>query len=303
VGSRFASVRLSLAALLALAGCANFKGIGEDLGTGLGKGILTQLDTQGPKTVNKLVATAGTTVRSDVLNDATNAQLATAAQTAVNAAVTAAGKGVEAELPGIREGLVGKQTEAQLQETLTALLKTLDRQAQLTSRDVLRQAGIGLENDVMSLKNQARLNEILTSLGKTAADQGEIVRNRLLTGDDEHVKMIVATAMKEVVVASEEIRMKAHQELSFVQRNATESIIFASVVGTVVIFLIWRQNQKNRILLELVMSQLKAGPEAEGNALLGKVEEKAAALGIERQLFSLKALQDRFRPKPPERKD
>ena len=80
-----------------------------------------------------------------------------------------------------------------------------------------------------SLKNQARLNEILVSLGKTAADLGELVRNRVLTGDDEHVKMIVATAMKEVVVASEEIRVKAHEELSFVQRNATESIVFASV--------------------------------------------------------------------------
>ncbi len=298
VSPRFACLRLCLTASVVLMGCAGtFKNIGDDLGQGLGKGLLNSVNADGPKTVNALVATAGKSVRTDLLNDATNAQLAAAADSAVTAAVKAAGRGVEAELPGVREQLVGKATEAQLQETLGALLKQLDAQTKLTSRGILREAGLGLENEVLSLKNQARLNEILVSLGKTAADQGELVRNRVLTGDDEHVKMIVATAMKEVVVASEEIRVKAHEELSFVQRNATESIVFASVLGTVVIFLIWRQNQKNRLLLELVMSQLQAGSKEERDAVLGQVGERAAALGVERQLFSLKSLEEVFRPK------
>lgn len=297
--------RLGLAcSLLVGAGCAGtFKDLGAELGQGLGKGLLTSVNADGPKAVTSLLTAAGEGVRTQVLTAETNKQLETAVTAAATAAVTAAVGSAREQVPGLREELIGKQTEAQLQATLgatlAALLKQLDAQAQLTSRGIIREASLGVEHDLMGLRNQERLNEILASLGKTAQDQTGQLKNQLLTGNDEQVRLIVGSAMKEVVNASEDIRLKAHQELSFVQKNALESVVLATVLGGAVIFLFWRQNQKNRMLLELVMSQLHAGSKEAENDLLGKVGEKAVALGVERQLVTLKALAARFGGKAP----
>jgi len=50
--------------------------------------------------------------------------------------------------------------------------------------------------------------------------------------------------MDEVVLASERIREKAHNELSFVQRNADITLVLAGVVGIVVALVIWRQKER-----------------------------------------------------------
>ncbi len=269
-----------------LAGCAGtFQGIGNDLG----KGILAAVDADGPRAVTGLSASLtkglGDGLRHDVLTEQTNRQLAQAVETL--------GKTAQAQLPGIRDELVGKQTEAQLKATLDELLKALDKQAQATSRHVIVEVGQGLGRDVMSAQNEARLNELVASLGQAATAQTSIMRDQLLANSDERVRLIVGSAMKEVVLASEEIRLKAHQELSFVQRNATETVVIALGVGAVVIFFIWRQNQKNRMLLELVMGQVHQTSGDTEDELLRELGKRAKALGVDRQLASLNALRAR----------
>lgn len=282
-------------------GCAGtFKNIGNDLGAGLGKGLLAQVDTDGPKAVGSLLTAAGDGVRTQVLNDATKKEIAEVVTTAVNAA----GDSAKEQLPQIREQILNAQTNEELRKMLEALLKQLDRQAQLTSRGIIREASYGVEHDLMSMRNQERLNEILASLGRTATDQTTVMKNQLLTGNDEQVKVIVGAAMKEVVNASEEIRQKAHNELSFVQKNATESIVLALGLASIVVGYLWRESARNRRLLEVMMARVQQGGAGTGEAqVMQKIEEDAKVMGLERQLSNAwHSLEARFGGKEPPKK-
>ena len=266
-------VALALAcAGLAFGGCATVNPV-EQAGNDFGKGFLTAMDKDAPKTVDTLMKKVGEDLRTTVLTDETNEKLATT--------VSVLGEATAAQLPKIRDEALGKATEAELRKILVTLMAVMDVQSRRTVRGVMGEVGTGVEGRVLSPETEKRLNEILISLGTTARDQSRLMRDDMLSPDtDKQLRVIVATAMDEVVAASERIREKAHAELSFVQRNANISIVIACAVGVILAYLTWRQKEKNRMLLQLLLAQVHATSADLETEIHTKLREQAQQLGV-----------------------
>jgi hypothetical protein len=267
---------LSLCLGFALAGCATVSPW-EQAGAEFGKGMSTQLNKDAPPLVENVIKTAGDGLRKDILNPETNQKLAQATAEAVSAA----GDAANAKLPLVRETLTGKQSQEELQRLMLALMTVVESRGKRTARGVMDEVGAGIHDDVLSKQNEARLNEMLVSLGGTARGETARLRDEVLSQQtDKALRVIVATAMDEVVNASEEIRQKAHNELSFVQKNAAESIIAAGIVGALIAYAIWRQKEKNRILLNLLLAQVHNTSKDREEEIFGRLEQQAQQLGV-----------------------
>ena len=278
-------------ATLALAGCATVNPV-EQAGNDFGKGFLAAMDKDAPKTVDTLMKKVGEDLRTTVLTDETNEKLATMASTTM----TALGDATAAQLPKIRDEALGKATEAELRKLLVTLMAVMDAQSRQTVRGMMGEVGTGMEVRVLSPGTERRLNEILASLGTTARDQSRLMRDDMLSPDtDRQLRIIVATAMDEVVAASERIREKAHAELSFVQRNANISIVMAGAVGVILAYLTWRQKEKNRMLLQLLLAQVHATSEDLETEIHAKLREQAKQLGVLGPLRAVLAKQEKDR--------
>lgn len=282
--------RLCLVALWMLSGCATVSPM-EQAGAEFGKGLVSQIDKDGHVTIEALLKTAGDGLRDQVLTDATNQKLA---QT-----VTVLGESTRQQLPAIREELIGAQTEAQLQRTVLALMTLLEARSRRLSRGVMDEVGAGLQEDVLNAATERRLNEMLVTLSTTARAESVLLRDQLLSeATDRHVKVIAATAMQEVVNASEEIRLKAREELSFVQKNANETILLAAVAGSLIAFFIWRQKEKNRLLLNLLMAQIHTNSGDKEAQILDGLRAQAQQLGVTGLLRSVLGKEKRARGNP-----
>jgi hypothetical protein len=267
----------------ALAGCATVNPL-EQAGNDFGKGFLASMDKDAPKTVDALVKRVGDDIRTDVLTDETNEKLATT--------VSAIGAATAAQLPRLRDEALGKATEAELRKILVTLLAVMDAQSKRTVRGMMGEVGTGVERNVLSPGTERRLNEMLESLGATARDQSRLMRDDILSPDtDQQLRIIIATAMDEVVSASERIREKAHAELSFAQRNANISIVIACLVGAALAYVTWRQKEKNRVLLELLLAQVHAVSGDREQEIHARVLEQAKHLGAHGQLRAMLARQ------------
>ncbi|MDQ3266103.1 MAG: hypothetical protein M3Y59_21020 [Myxococcota bacterium] len=137
------------------------------------------------------------------------------------------------------------------------------------------------------------------TLSTTARSESVLLRDQLLSeATDRHVQVIAATAMKEVVNASEEIRLKAREELSFVQKNANETILLAAVAGSLIAFFIWRQKEKNRLLLNLLMAQIHTNSADKEEQILEGLQAQARQLGVTGLLRSVVGQGKKARGKP-----
>lgn len=264
----------------------------EQAGNDFGKGFLASMDKDAPKTVDALMKKLGDDIRTDVLTDETNEKLATMA----SSTVSALGEATASQLPKIRDEALGKATEAELRRLLVTLMAVMNAQSRQAVRGMMGEVGTGVEVKVLSPGTEKRLNEILTSLGTTARDQSRLMRDDMLSPDtDKQLQVIVATAMDEVVAASERIREKAHAELSFVQRNANISIILVCLIGGILAYLAWRQKEKNRMLLELLLAQVHSASEELEQVIHEKVHEQARQIGVLRPLKAALAKQEKAR--------
>lgn len=269
---------LSLTLLCLCIGCATVSPW-EQAGAEFGKGMTDQLNKDAPHTVENIFKSAGESIRGQVLTEETNAKLAEA--------VEAVGQSATQQLPAVREELVGKATEERLERILLRLLMTLEQRSPRTARGIMGGVADGIHDDVLDERTEQRLNELLKSLGSTARSETALLRDEVLSPQtDAQMRAIVATAMGEVVNASEEIRQKARAELTFWQKNANETLILVAVIGAIIAFFIWRQKEKNRILLNLLMSQVHTTTGDKEREIFGRLEEQANQLGVKGPLQS-----------------
>jgi len=278
--------------LMALgSGCALQK-VGKDLGDGLMQAVNDNSATVG----QNLLKGAGEGLRNDVLNDATRGR--------ITATVTAAGEAVIAQIPDARDQVLNDKSREQLQLILEALLKSVDEQGRRTSRGLLVEAGRGLREDVLNQKTRAELNTLLIELTNTARVQTNQMRDDMLgEATQKHVDVLVRGAMNAVVDGTERIRTQAHAELSFVQRNTAETFLVVGGVSGVVMLVLWRQREKNRLLLQLLAKQLHDMADAPNYAAsVERLEQRAEQMGVRNQLEDAMLLQGMISARRRDRK-
>jgi len=269
-----------LLAVALCSGCALNK-MGKDLGDGL----MQAVNESSPSIGENLLKGAGEGLRKDVLNDATRGR--------ITETVTAAGEAAIAQLPEARDKVLNDQTREQLQMMLEALLKQVDKQGRETSRGLLLEAGRGLREDVLNQKTRAELDTMLIELTNTARVQTNQMRDDMLgEATQKHVDVLVRGAMNAVVDGTERIRGQAHAELSFVQRNTAETLLVVGGLAGIVVLFMWRQKEKNRLLLQLLAKQLHDMADAPNYAAsVERLQQQAEQMGVRNQLEDAMLLQ------------
>jgi len=269
-----------VAALVLLQGCA-FQKMGKELGDGLMQAVNDQSESIG----KNVLKGAGEGLREDVLNDATRGKLTDTVLQVESAAVS--------QLPAVRDELLGPRTEEQLKVLIETLLAAAEARARSTSKGLMVDVGNGLRRDILSAETEARLNQLILEVGNTTRGQTQQMRDDMLgESSQRQVKVMVESAMGAVVDGTDKIRRQAHDELSFVQKNTAETLLVVGGIAAVVMLVVWRQKEKNRLLLQLLARQLQDMADAPSySATVERLQQQAELLGVKHQLEDALVLQ------------
>ncbi len=279
---RLFGVLFPLVLLVLLPGCLNFRNMGKDLTTGLmdgirespedsvvgltrgaGRGLMDGINEKAPDVTRGLMAGVGEGLRKDVLGDATDDQ--------IEHTLDRAGDRAAAKLE-------------QLTAVLDKLLATLGTRSEQLSRGLMRGAGNGLGNDVLTVENQEKLNLLVGQLTGTAREQ--------LLGQRTHDQLvaIVRDALAQASTAVDEQREKLKQDAAEAEvkfRNALIGIgALVLLAGGVIGFLIWLHRRNQRLLQLLTMQINKIPDQKSYDELVGRIRNLASATGLEPVLRS-----------------
>ncbi len=280
MNSVFAKRAWPVLALVLMQGCA-FQKLGKELGDGLMQAVNDSSQSIG----KNVVKGAGDGLREDVLNDATRGKLTDTVLQVEAAALS--------QLPAARDELLGPKTDEQMKRLIETLLDSMEARARSTSRGLMVDVGNGLRRDILNADTEARLNQLIMEVGNTTRGQTQQMRDDMLgEASQRQVKVLVDSAMGAVVDGTDKIRRQARDELSFIQKNTAETLLVVGGIAAIVMLVIWRQKEKNRLLLQLLAKQLQDMADAPAyTATLDRLQQQAELLGVKHQLEDALVLQ------------
>lgn len=261
-------------------------------GKAVGDGFMDAVNAQGPTIAEGVVRGASEGLRKDVLSEETNQKLAGTVNTVSDAAL--------AKVPELREQALGHATQAELRQMAELILATLEARSQRTSKTLMRDMGEGLRQEILNEATRVQLAALVEALGGAARGQTKLMRDDLLSEDThKQVRVIVNEAMGAVVDGTERIRHQAHEELSFIQKNTAETLLVIAILSGLVIWWVYQQREKNRVLLNLLTQQLYQLSQARtGDAVFDRLKEQASEMGVERQFRQVMAQQGLLESQP-----
>lgn len=248
---------------LLLAGCAVFKDVGSELGTGLGDSIKANADTIGTKLGAGVVQGARDTLTSAETQKRLTALVeqigATLARQAAASRDTLLGEYTRAWVESLKENLLGVQTKAQLGALRDELLGP---KTTAFLGDSLRMAVAGLRNELLGATTQSALDSIIS---RSLATLSQAYRDKM--------------------------QPLVHDEESFVKRNITAILGTAGglVVGILILTaLLQARRKREREILDLLTYQIHEIPEQKAyDELVARIRRKAQELGLEPRLQEL----------------
>ena len=248
---------------LLLAGCANFKDAGSELGSGLSEGVKVNADTIGIKLgsgvlqgVRDTLTSAETERRLTALIDQLGASLARQAAASRD---TLFGEYTHAWIESLRNSLLGARTKGQI-----GLLRDelLGAQTNAFVKDSLRLAIAGMRDELLGAATRTALDSIISG---TISTLSQAYRDK----------------MQPVL----------HEEEGFAKRNATAILCVAGGIVLIVVIvatLLQSRRKKERKILDLLTYQIHEIPDQKAyDELTGRVRRKAQELGLEPRLREL----------------